>query len=126
MIGRSRYAIRARRPAIKPFGISNSEGLTMVDEPQPPPIVDPDSVPEILCDGPLNVAAFGNLVALTFTHIRPRPGVLFQDGRIETEAVVRARIVLTTQRLVGLRDLLNRITREPQVPTPAAGVAPRH
>ena len=96
----------------------------MVDEPQPPPIVDPDSIPEILCDGPLNVTAFGNLVALTFTHIRPRPGVLFQDGRIETEAVVRARIVLTAQRLLGLRDLLNQIARD--VPTPAPGGAPRH
>jgi hypothetical protein len=86
-----------------------------------PPVVDPDNVPEILSDGQMNVAIAGNFATITFTHVRPDPTPMFKDGSVNRIAVVTARIVVTLQNLVALRDLLNRVITAPQQPAPPAG-----
>jgi len=85
-----------------------------------PPAVDPDHVPETLCIGKFNITPMGSLVVLTFTHTRPRLKPLLDDGDVMWESVVRARIVTTTENLVALRDVLNKIIRKP-VPLSAGG-----
>ena len=35
---------------------------------QHPPVTDPDNIPEVFCDGQMNVAIRGNLATITFTH----------------------------------------------------------
>jgi hypothetical protein len=98
----------------------------MADQPQPPEVVDPDCVPEIICDGQFNVSITGNLATLTFTHVRPDPTIMFRDGRIEPKSIVRARIVTTLPNLAALRDLLNRVIQAPDTPAPPAGGSTRH
>jgi hypothetical protein len=61
------------------------------------------------------------LATLTFTHVRPDATALLRDGTIDLKSVVRARIVLTANNLVALRDLLNRVILQPGVPVPPAG-----
>jgi hypothetical protein len=75
----------------------------MADQPRQPEVVDPDCVPEIICDGQFNVSITGNLAMLTFTHVRPDPTIMFRDGRIEPKSIVRARIVMTLPNLAALR-----------------------
>ena len=94
----------------------------MADQPQHPEVVDPDCVPEIICDGQFNVSITGNLATLTFTHVRPDPTIMFRDGRIEPKSIVRARIVTTLPNLAALRDLLNRVIQAPDTPAPPAGL----
>jgi len=98
----------------------------MVQQSQQPPVTDPDSVPEILCDGQFNVAIIGGLATLTFTHLRPEATTMFQDGTLSPRAIVRARIVITVDNLVALRDLLNRVIQSPNTPTPPAGGSTKH
>jgi hypothetical protein len=45
----------------------------MANQPQQIPVTDPENVPEVLCDGQLNVSVMGNFATLTFTHVRPVP-----------------------------------------------------
>jgi hypothetical protein len=72
------------------------------------PTIDPDNVPETLCVGRFNLSfAAGNLATLTFTHVRPKAGAMIDDGQIQEECIVRARIVTTAENLVALRNLLN-------------------
>jgi len=88
------------------------------------PAIDPDSVPEILCDGALNVHWFGSRATITFTHNRPRTKPLLEDGQVEFDAVVRARIATSFDNILALRDLLNRIFPEGQsVDAPVGGSA---
>ena len=94
-------------------------------QPQYLPVVDPDHVPETLCDGRLHIHAHGPLATLTFTHARPRATDLFV-GTINNEEVVRARITMTLNNFVALRDLLDRVIQSPDTPTPAAGGATKH
>jgi len=98
----------------------------MADQPEQPEVIDPDNVPEILCDGQFNVSVVGDLATLTFTHVRPESAVLFRDARIEMKSIVRARIVVTTTNLAALRDLLNRVIQAPDTPAPPAGGPTRH
>jgi hypothetical protein len=92
-----------------------------------PAALDPDTVPETICDGAFNVAIFGQLATLTFTHVRPDPGILLKDGSLELKSVVRARIVITMNNLIALRDLLNKAIQEPNTPVPpAGGIVTRH
>ena len=93
----------------------------MPDEPQQISITDPDRVHETFCDGPFNILAMGSFAHLTFTTMRRKTEPLFRDGTIEHEGTVRARIVITTENLVALRDLLNRIRQYPTTPQPPAG-----
>jgi hypothetical protein len=98
----------------------------MTEESQRVLVIDPDRVPEILCDGKFNVTVRGSLATLTFTHVRPEATALLSDGTVNVQAVVRARIVLTMHNLVALRDLLNRVIHTPDAPTPPAGGITRH
>jgi hypothetical protein len=93
----------------------------MPDQPKQPTVTDPDNVPEMLCDGQLNVAVTGPYATLTFTHTRPDVAVMFRDGLIDPKSIVRARIVTSMNNLVALRDLLNRIIQDPGTPAPPAG-----
>lgn len=89
--------------------------------PQQPPAVDPDNVPETLCCGMFNLSfVAGNLATLTFTHPRPKIGPLVGSNQIEDELVVRARIVLSLENLVALRNFLNEAIKE----DPAAMASP--
>jgi hypothetical protein len=49
---------------------------------QHPPVTDPDNIPEVFCDGQMNVAIRGNLATITFTHVRPDPTPMFKDGTV--------------------------------------------
>jgi hypothetical protein len=104
--------------------LSQSMEGTMAE--QTPPAADPDNVPEILCDGQVNVAVSGELATLTFTHIRPDPGAMFRDGSIDPRSIVRARIVLTLANLAAFRDVLNRLTQGPDLPAALAGESTQH
>jgi hypothetical protein len=94
----------------------------MTDEPKPPIVTDPDDVPEVLCDGPFKATLNGPFGTLTFTHTRPDAAIMFGDGRIDPKSIVRARIVTSVNNFVALRDLLNRIIKDPGTPAvPATG-----
>jgi hypothetical protein len=88
------------------------------------PVIDPDNVPEIICDGRLNVHWAVGRATITFTHNRPRTKPLLEDGQVEFDAVVRARIATSVANILALRDLLNRIFPEGQsVDAPVGGSA---
>jgi hypothetical protein len=93
---------------------------------EPAASMDPDNVPETLCDGQFNISVLGQLATMTFTHVRPDAENMFGTGVMNTKSVVRARIVLTLRNLEALRDLLNRIIQTPNVPAPPAGGATKH
>ena len=100
----------------------------MANQPQQAPVIDPDNVPETVCDGQFNVLVTGQLATLTFTNWRPDAEQLF-GGAVNNSAVVRARIVLTLQSLVGLKDFLNRFIQTAETAgsaTPATGGATQH
>jgi hypothetical protein len=84
---------------------------------QHPPVTDPDNIPEVFCDGQMNVAIRGNLATITFTHVRPDPTPMFKDGTVRATA----RVVITVPNLIALRDLLDRVITAPQQPAPPAG-----
>jgi hypothetical protein len=81
----------------------------MADAHQYPPTVDPDNVPETICLGMFNVSINAPLATLTFTHYRPKAGPLFEATTVDNENVVRARIVISVDSLVALRDVLNQV-----------------
>jgi hypothetical protein len=93
----------------------------MAKRPQTPLVVDPDSIPETLCDGIFNVSIVGSFATLTFTHVRAEPSALLKDGTIDPHYVVRARIVLSINNLLALRDVLDRVIQKPDVPAPPSG-----
>ena len=93
----------------------------MAEEPKQPTVTDPDNVPEVLCDGQVNVAVGGPLAMLTFTHMRPDAGVMFRGGISDPKSIVRARIIIPVNNLIALRDLLNRLIQDPSVQVPTAG-----
>ncbi len=97
----------------------------MASQPSQPRVIDPDSIPETICDGLFNVHVHSGLATLTFTHERPRASPLF-EGKLDYEAVVRARITLTLPNLVALRDLLARIIQSPEAPATRAGGSTKH
>ena len=91
----------------------------MSDEPQELQMIDPDNVPETLCEGMFNVSFAGPLAVITFTHMRPDPGQLFA-GTVNPKLIVRSRIVTSVPNLISLRDLLSRIIETVNVPPDAA------
>ncbi|MDI4238043.1 hypothetical protein AAFX91_21090 [Bradyrhizobium sp. 31Argb] len=96
----------------------------MADEPL---TVDPGNIPEALCIGKINLASGpGPLMTLTFTNVRPKAGPLFDSDRIEHENVVRARIVMTLDNLIALRDLLNSSIRQTPAPCASSRAAKVH
>jgi hypothetical protein len=87
-------------------------------------VIDPDNVPETLCDGRFYIHPHGNLATLTFTHARLRAADLF-GGRVNAEEVIRARITLTMDNLVALRDLLNNLVKVGPDQMPSSGASSR-
>jgi hypothetical protein len=103
----------------------------MSDQLQQPEVIDPDNVPETLCEGMFNISFAGPNAVITFTHIRPEPGPLF-TGTVNPKLIVRSRIVTSVPNLVARRDLLNdmlravTVTPVAPVPAPATGGPTRH
>jgi hypothetical protein len=93
----------------------------------PPPVVDPDAVPETLCDGRFYIHAHGNLATLTFTHERPVPSAL-ETGEVKMEGVVRARITMALSNFAALRNLLNETIKDggSEIPTGGASSSTKH
>ena len=95
----------------------------------PVPVVDPDHVQEVFCDGTLNVNV-APVSTLTFTHIRPVAASLLADrtgnSAPELEAVVRARLLLPFSSLVALRDVLNKLIKDDPASTAGTGSATGH
>jgi hypothetical protein len=102
----------------------------MANQPQQPPVIDPDNIPEILCDGQFNISiSSAGFATLTFTHIRPEPGPMFEKGQVISRAIVRARIVTPQANLAALRDLLISLSQaaaHTTDPTPATGGGTKH
>jgi hypothetical protein len=93
---------------------------------QQPPAIDPDNVPEILCEGMFNVFVDSKLATLTFTHRRPDAAAMMGNSIMDMRSVVRARIVMTLDNLKALRDTLDRVVQMPDQPAPAAGGFSKH
>jgi hypothetical protein len=98
----------------------------MPNDPRYPTVTDPENVPEVFCDGQSNVATHGSFAIMTFTQLRPEPGALFKEGAVNLQTIVRARIVITMDNLIALRDLLNRIIQQADVCLSPAGGITRH
>jgi hypothetical protein len=94
----------------------------MSNDSKKPSVIDPQQVPEILCDGRFVIHRHGNLATLTFTAERPKLADLF-SGKINNEEVVRARITISLNSVAALRDSLARLIQSPDTPaTPAGGI----
>jgi hypothetical protein len=85
---------------------AQSRDLAMAEATPQPKVQDPHAVPEVVCDGPMNVHWIGNRATITFTHPRARSEPLFEGKEAPMDLVVRARVATTIENLVGLRDLL--------------------
>lgn len=87
--------------------------------PVEPILTDPHNVRDLFCEGPVNVNANGPFATLTFTCLRPEAGAIFGErDQIPMRAVVCARLVMSTNNLAALRDLLNRVVQvSPPSPT---------
>ncbi len=97
----------------------------MAEEPKKPVAVDPDNVPEVLCDGRFNIHPHGNLATLTLTHARPKAADLF-EGRLVMEEVVRARVTMTLDNFAALRDFLTQHIKSPNKASTPAGGGTKH
>ena len=72
----------------------------------------PNRVPEILAVGPFNINVRGPLTTITFTHVRSKFGEVSANPESENvEAIVVARIVLPTDGLGELRNVLNNLIK---------------
>ena len=80
----------------------------MADPTPQPKVYDPQVVPEVICDGPMNIHWIGDRGVILFTHPRARPQSLF-EGETQIDLIVRARIATSLKNLVALRDLLARL-----------------
>jgi hypothetical protein len=85
------------------------------------PVVDPHAIPETLCDGPFNVSAVPGRATITFTHVRLKAEPLLSTGKMEAEAVVRARISFSLENLLALKKLLNDLIPDKPPEKPVAG-----
>ncbi len=90
-------------------------------EPVNLPTIDPDNVAEMICLGKFNIQLGGPYATLLFTHPRARVGPLVDEGKLVIESVVRARIVISIDNLVAMRDLLNNLLKDVQPTTTGAG-----
>jgi hypothetical protein len=99
----------------------------LTSQPHPTPaVVDPDNVAEVLCDGMFNIHLSGPFAHLTFTQTRPEPGPMFAGSLVRRNYVVRARIAMSVDNLVALRDALMRMTLDHGSPPPATAGGTRH
>jgi hypothetical protein len=96
------------------------------------PISDPDTVDELLCNGPFHLSFQGagnhQLAIFTFTQVRPEATSLFQENKAVDRIFVRARVAMNIPNLIALRDLLtNLVKTETEIsPTGGVGSAVRH
>lgn len=104
---------------MQPTGIKN--GVSATTTTANPPVIDLDNVPETLCDGVFHVFKNGPLVTLTFTHVRPIAADVFRDGKIDSQSLVRARIVMPINNVLALREVLNHLVQTPEEAAPPAG-----
>jgi len=75
-----------------------------------PSVIDPDNIPETFAIGPLNIQVTGPVATLTFTHARNDIHDLMTGKQPPAmKAVVRARIVMPTETLGALRDMINQM-----------------
>jgi hypothetical protein len=85
----------------------------MPHQPNPQPhssVIDPDNIPETFATGPLNIEVTGPVALLTFTHARNDICDLMAGKQPPAmSVVVRARIVMPTEALGALRDVINQI-----------------
>ena len=85
----------------------------MPREPKPqthPSVIDPDNIPETFATGPLNIEVTGPVAILTFTQARNDISDLMARKQPPAmSAVVRARIVMPTEALGALRDVINQM-----------------
>jgi hypothetical protein len=73
-------------------------------------VIDPDNIPETFATGPLNIEVTGPVAILTFTHARNDISDLMAGKQPPAmSAVVRARIVMPTEALGALRDVINQM-----------------
>ena len=99
----------------------------MAKPPQKLQTIDPDHVPETLCNGMFYLTWSGDLATLTFTHTRPKAAALFGSDNVEDEQIVRARIVMNSSGMGALRDLLTRsIKGSGESPTAGAAGETKH
>jgi hypothetical protein len=90
------------------------------------PTTDPDNIAETICLGKFNIQLGGPWATLLFTHPRARVGPLVDEGKLEIESVVRARIVMSVDNLIAMRDLLNSLLKDVPLPDAAKGHEPGH
>jgi len=85
----------------------------MPRQPKPqaqPSVIDPDNIPETFAIGPLNIQVTGPVAILTFTHARNDIHDLMTGKQPPAmKAIVRARIVMPTETLRALRDMINQM-----------------
>jgi hypothetical protein len=72
-----------------------------------------DRAEEAICLGPFNVTIDGPISTLTFTHVRQ----VFGGAGGETETVVKARIVISTNNLIELRDVVSGLLEQIEQPS---------
>lgn len=73
-----------------------------------PTVRDPNSVPETLANGPINMNVMGNFVTLTFTQVRPDVAQLFK-GKVNIQdlaADVVVRVTMPVENLIQLKEML--------------------
>lgn len=86
------------------------------------PTTDPDNVAETICLGKFNIQLGGPYATLLFTHPRPQVGPLVDEGKLVIESVVRARIVMSVDNLVAMRDLLDNLLKDVQTTAGASAI----
>jgi hypothetical protein len=92
----------------------------MADRTAQPKVSDPQMVPEVVCDGPMNIHWIGDRGVITFTHPRARSQPLF-EGETQIDLIVRARITTSIRNLVALRLVRLLPADKPAVEMPARG-----
>ena len=88
-----------------------------------PEVRDPNSVPETLANGPINMNTMGNYVTLTFTQVRPDVGQLFK-GKVDLQnltGVVVSRITMPVECLIQFKMMLDHSVIKTQTPMPFNG-----
>ena len=94
-----------------------------------PVVTDPDNVPETYANGPININIMGPCATLTFTNVRPDIGQLMKGEQVtKHSAVVRVRVTLPNECLVGLKAALNQMIKDGAGPltgpSPLTGSSP--
>jgi hypothetical protein len=83
---------------------------------------DPNAVPEIFANGPINIQGMGPVMTLTFTSVRPADFAASLKGPVQNySAVAVCRLTLPTDVCAELKNLLNRTFVDAPMPIMASG-----